>query len=241
MHPQSGRRRGANGHWLPNQRESRADRAPIPTESVKTGVARPGRVESVFLNIPYDSGFENLYLAYIVGLIQLGLRVNATLAVPNQGRLEKIIGLIEKSEYSLHDLSRFETTKGIPRFNMPVELGLALYRSHDTKGKHRVFVFERKRYRTQRSTSDINGLDPQIHNGSPKGVMAGLRNIFRQPGDATTVPEMLASYRAVGKRLPEIRKNAGGSSLFEASVFKDLTVLALIESQKRIESRRQLH
>jgi hypothetical protein len=55
------------------------------------------RIESAFLNIPYDGPFENLYLAYIVGLTQLGLRISATLAVPNQGRLEAIIGLIEQS------------------------------------------------------------------------------------------------------------------------------------------------
>jgi hypothetical protein len=58
------------------------------------------RIESVFLNIPYDPEFEDLYLAYIVGLTQLGLHVNATVAVPNQGRLETIIGLIEESSFS---------------------------------------------------------------------------------------------------------------------------------------------
>jgi hypothetical protein len=67
--------------------------------------------------------------------------------------------------------------------------------------------------------------------------MAGLRNIFRQSGDVTTVPEMLASYRAVKRKLPELRRNAGGQSLFEASVFKDITVAALVESQKLIERR----
>jgi hypothetical protein len=103
---------------------------------------------------------------------------------------------------------------------MPVELGLALYRSKVTKGRHRVYIFESKRYRAQRSTSDVNGIDPQIHGGTPRGLMAGLRNIFRQSGDVTTVPEMLASYRAVKRKLPELRRNAGGQSLFEASVFK---------------------
>jgi hypothetical protein len=83
-------------------------------------------------------------LAYIVGLTQLGLRVNATLAVPNQGRLESIIQPIGQSDFSIHDLSRIEVSEGIPRFNMPVELGLALYRSHIAKGRHRVFVFETK-------------------------------------------------------------------------------------------------
>ena len=205
-------------------------------------MARRRRIESVFLNIPYDNGFEDLYLAYIVGLTQLGLRINATLAVPNQGRLETIIGLIGESNFSIHDLSRIELSKGIPRFNMPVELGLALYRSHITRGKHRVYVFESKTYRAQRSTSDINGIDPQIHNGTAKGVMAGLRNIFRQPGNVTTVPEMLISYRAVRKRLPELRQNAGGKSLFQASVFQDLIAFAaLLESQKLIERRVRIH
>ncbi len=67
--------------------------------------------------------------------------------------------------------------------------------------------------------------------------MAGLRNIFRQPGDVTTVPEMLVSYRAVRKRLPQLRLNAGGKSLFEASVFQDLLLAALVESQKLIKRR----
>lgn len=197
---------------------------------------RVKRIESVFLNIPYDKQFEDLYLAYIVDLTQLGLRVNATLAVPNQGRLESIIQLIEQSDFSIHDLSRIELSEGIPRFNMPVELGLALYRSHIAKGRHRVFVFETKSYRAQRSTSDINGIDPQIHGGTPKGVMAGLRNIFRQPGNVTTVPEMLASYRSLKRKVPELRRNAGSRSLFEASVFRDLTVAALVESEKIIRS-----
>ncbi|HWG20899.1 MAG TPA: hypothetical protein VG225_10240 [Terracidiphilus sp.] len=204
-------------------------------------MARRKRIESVFLNIPYDPSFESLYLAYVVGLTQLGLRVNLTLAVPNQGRLTTIIGLIDDSDFSIHDLSRIQLSKGVPRFNMPVELGLALYRSHVTRGKHRVFVFESKVYRAQRSTSDINGIDPKIHKGTAKGVMAGLRNIFRQPGDVTTVPEMLDSYRAVRQKLPALKRNAGGKSLFEASMFHDLTLAALVESQKLIQSRRKNH
>ena len=199
-------------------------------------MARRKRVQSVFLNIPYDAQFEELYLAYIVGLTQLGLKINATLAVPNQDRLKRIVGLIEKSDVSIHDLSRIESSSGIPRFNMPLELGLALFRSHITRGRHRVFVFEKKAYRVQRSTSDVNGIDPQIHKGRPKGVMAGLRNIFYQ-SDGTTVPEMLSSYRAVKRKLPELRRNAGGRSLFEAAVFKELTVAALVERERILKQR----
>jgi hypothetical protein len=89
----------------------------------------------------------------------------------------------------------------------------------------------------QRSTSDVNGIDPQIHKGTAKGVMSALRNIFRQPGNVTTVPEMLTSFRGVKRKLPELHRNAGSKSLFEAAVFQDLTVAALVQSQQLIAGR----
>lgn len=193
-------------------------------------------IQTVFLNVPYDRKFENLFLAYVVGLTQLGLGINATIAVPNQGRLARILDLIEQSDFSIHDLSRTELSHGIPRFNMPLELGLALHRSYVDPDRHKVFVFEKKAFRTLKSTSDINGIDAQIHNGTVKGVMGKLRNIFHQP-DGTTVPEMLRSYRAVRRKLPDLRRNAGSESLFEASIFKDLTVAALVERERIIAER----
>lgn len=198
---------------------------------------RRKRVESVFLNIPYDTGFEDLYLAYIVGLTQLGLRINVTLAVPNQGRLDAIIGLIEASDFSIHDLSRVELSRGVPRFNMPLELGLALLHSKRSRKPHGVYIFDKKPYQAQRSTSDVNGIDPQIHSAHPKDLMIGLRNVFRQPGDVTTVPEMLASFHALKKKLPAIRRSAGGGSLFGAAVFHDIPVAALIEAEARVKAR----
>ncbi len=192
---------------------------------------RSKKLEPVFLNIPYDLQFQDLYIAYIVGLTQLGMDVTATLAHPNQDRLAKIIELIEKCKLSIHDLSRIESSKGIPRFNMPLELGIALYRS--TKAEHNVFVFESKALRAQRSTSDINKLDPRIHSGNPKGVISALHSIFWQPNNPPTVPEMLRSFKAVKTKLPELLKNAGSKSPFEKAVFENLKIAALVEKQKR--------
>jgi hypothetical protein len=79
-----------------------------------------------------------LYLAYIVGLTQLGFQINIAIAVPNQGGLQTIIELIERSDLSIHDLSRVELVRGVPRFRIPVELGIVLYRSQITRGKHKV-------------------------------------------------------------------------------------------------------
>src|SRR6266567_946170 len=85
---------------------------------------------SVFLNIPYDSAFENLYLAYIAGLSAFGLIPRATLEIPtSQRRLERILKLIQECAYSIHDLSRVQLAAKaprVPRFNMPFELGLAV-------------------------------------------------------------------------------------------------------------------
>jgi hypothetical protein len=52
---------------------------------------------------------------------------------------------------------------------------------------------------------------------------------------------MLTSYLAIKRRLPELKRNAGGKSLFEASVFHDLTLAALEESKKLIEKRISIH
>ncbi len=190
---------------------------------------RRRKPEPVFLNIPYDSQFQDLYIAYVVGLTQLGLDVTATLAHPNQDRLAKIIELIEKCTFSIHDLSRIEASRGIPRFNMPLELGIALYRS--TKAKHDVYVFESKAFRAQRSTSDINKMDPRIHSGSPKGILSALLSLFWQSDNPMTVPEMLRSYHAVKVKLPQLLKNAGSKSPFEKAVFENLKLAALVERE----------
>jgi hypothetical protein len=56
---------------------------------------------SVFLNIPYDSAFENLYLAYIASLSAFGHIPRATLEIPtSQRRLERILKLIQECAYS---------------------------------------------------------------------------------------------------------------------------------------------
>jgi hypothetical protein len=73
---------------------------------------RSAKAESVFLNIPYDGAFENLLLAYIAGISAFGFVPRATLEIPfGERRLERILALIEASEYSIHDLSRVSLTE----------------------------------------------------------------------------------------------------------------------------------
>jgi hypothetical protein len=200
-------------------------------------VPRQNFFPSVFLNVPYDEKFESLFVAYIVGLTRLGSRIHVTFAEPGPHRLSTIIGLIEKADFSIHDLSRIETSNGIPRFNMPLELGLSLYRAHlslKRRRPHRVFLFESTPNRVQQSTSDTNGMDAQIHGNVPDGVMRGLRNLFNKTGGGATVRQMMASYATVLRKLPRLRQKAGGGSVFEKALFEDVVLAATAQYERAI-------
>jgi hypothetical protein len=186
---------------------------------------------AVFINIPYDKRFQRLYLAYIVGLTHLGLQPRATLGIPGgERRLNRILALIQGCRYSIHDLSRVELDRNAPptpRFNMPLELGLTVTWEMLNPARHTWFVFETRRRRLQKSMSDLDGTDPNIHGGTVEGVMRELCNAFvRRNGPAPTVPEMMRVYRRTVRQLPDVLRNAGTDSPFEARVFEDLCFVA---------------
>src|SRR5215472_17699089 len=171
--------------------------------------------KGVFLNIPYDEEFRSLYVAYIVGFCHLGFVPHLAAEIPGGARrLERILSLLKSCRYSIHDLSRVELSpqpQATPRFNMPLELGMALTWSNLHPRSHTYFVFESEPYRIQRSTSDLNGTDACIHNGTAAGVLSELRSAFWRD-DAPTVPQMLDVHRFVETCLPAILdRNATGN------------------------------
>ena len=183
---------------------------------------------AVFLNIPYDKEFQNLYIAYIVGLFQLGLVPHlASEIAGGDRRLNRIIQLIQSCRYSIHDLSRVELSvaySAAPRFNMPLELGMTITWQTLNPDQHTWFVCESEPFRLQRSASDLNGTDPYIHNGTPEGVLRELRNAFQR--DRTpSVPKMLGVYGLVNIALDSILKKNGTRNPYDRSVFLDLCVL----------------
>lgn len=196
--------------------------------------ARPPKPQSptVFLNIPYDDKFRRLYLAYISGLVHLGLTPRATLEIPGaKNRLEKIIKLIRSCRYSVHDLSWVKLdgpSPLTPRFNMPFELGLALAMERLDSTPRDSFVFESRKYRLAKSLSDLNGIDPHVHGRSVQGVMRELGNAFlrRSSHEGFSVPEMMKTHHAVLRALPEIERQTGSKNLFEARSFRLLCIAA---------------
>ena len=193
--------------------------------------AKPNlRNRSVFLNIPYDSGFENLFLAYIAGISAFGFTPRATLEIPfGERRLNRILTLIRESRYSIHDLSRVQLDRNAPRtprFNMPFELGLTVALQNSDHPDHSWIMCETKRHRIKKSLSDLDGTDAYVHGGTVEGVFRELGNAFvgntRQP----SVKEMWQIYRLLRRQLPEVLEDAGAKDAFNARVFKELCVIA---------------
>jgi len=188
--------------------------------------AKP-RVEKadVFLNVPYDERFENLFLAYIAGISAFGFAPRATLEIPfSQRRLDRIVSLIASSQYSVHDMSRVEldrTAPRTPRFNMPFELGLTV-----GLGKQAWIVCETQRHRIKKSLSDLDGTDVYIHDGTVRGVFRELCNAFVRTRRQPSVVQMMQIYRILRSNCVGILRRAGAKDPFNARVFLDLCVLA---------------
>jgi hypothetical protein len=191
-------------------------------------VPPPPDPNAVFLNVPYDEEFHSLYLAYIVGLFQLGLVPHLASEIPGGGRrLDKIYELINSCRYSIHDLSRVElsSSSSMPRFNMPLELGMTITWQILNPDQHTWFVCESERYRLQRSASDLNGTDAYIHHGTVEGVFRELRSAFLHDR-APSVPDMLTAYRVANSALSSFLDRNGTRNPFDRSVFVDLCRLS---------------
>lgn len=177
----------------------------------------------VFLNVPYDREFAELFLAYIAGLAALGLSPRMALEIRGGERiLDNILDLIRRCPYSVHDLSRIDT----PRFNMPFELGLAVASQRLQSPRQEWFVFAAKRNWIEKSLSDLKGTDFNIHHGRASGVFSELTSAFIRSGRRATVRQMRRIFRGLKEAQPGLMRDAGTKSWFSPRVFDDLKVLA---------------
>jgi hypothetical protein len=203
--------------------------------------ASAARQKSVFLNLPYDNRFRNLFLAYVAGISSFGLIPRATLEIPGSlRRLDRISSLIQSCRYSIHDLSRVQLDRhppATPRFNMPFELGLTVGQYTRRAGvQHTWFIFETRSWRVQKSLSDLNGTDVYIHGGTAAGVFRQLLSAFVRQQSQPTVGQMTAIYDSLRSSVHSILRETGADSLFEASVFKRLSVYSSALADEIVKS-----
>jgi len=139
--------------------------------------------DDVFINCPFDPEFAASFRAIIVAILICGFRPRSARELDDGGqtRIDKIERLIEDCRYGIHDLSRTELDDkhNLPRFNMPLELGLFLgakrYGGKHQKAK-RVLVLDIEQYRYQKFISDLAGIDIHEHGGEPIRALREVRD-----------------------------------------------------------------
>ena len=185
---------------------------------------------AVFLNIPYDEDFKSLYVAYVVGLSLLGLVPHLATEIPGGARrLDRVLGLIQRCPYSIHDLSRIEVsvaTGSVPRFNMPLELGMTITWAELNPERHTWLLWESEPWRIQRSASDLNGTDPIIHSGTAAGILSGLRSAFWRVGVPSFAQMLVCHDRALKDLDQNILPRAGTLDPYARAPFEELRRLS---------------
>lgn len=90
----------------------------------------PSYEQSVFINCPYDQEYADLFCAVVLTTVAYGFEPRSAREAEHRSetRFVRITEALTHSKYSIHDLSRFtgEGVDNIARFNMPLELGIAM-------------------------------------------------------------------------------------------------------------------
>lgn len=171
------------------------------------------RARSVFVNCPFDDAYLPSFEVLIFTIAASRYQVRCALEENNTGdiRYDKLCRLIAASDRSVHDLSRVELgPSGMPRFNMPFELGLYQGAKRFGGNPHRTksaLVMVSERFKLPVYLSDIAGNDPEADAGKPEEVIRIVRRYLGAEPDGTQLPgasHILAEFTRFKATLPEL-------------------------------------
>lgn len=144
--------------------------------------ARQPASKAVFINCPFDDGFRPIFRAIVFTIISSGYFPRCALDATDGAeiRIGKIAKMIGECDWGIHDLSRVEVDlSGVPRFNMPMELGIHLGARLFGAGRHkrkRALILEAQPHRYDAALSDISGQDIEVHANDPAEAIRRVRN-----------------------------------------------------------------
>ena len=170
---------------------------------------------SVFINCPFDRAYRGMFEALVFTIQDCGFipRCSLEVADTSQNRLDVIMALMEECGLAVHDICRTEADRhGLPRFNMPLELGLFLgaKRFGSARQKRKgCLVLDRSKYRYRRFCSDIAGQDITSHNDRPRRLVRAVRDWLRcaSQDQSTVMPSgsvVFERYQAFQQDLPQL-------------------------------------
>jgi hypothetical protein len=175
----------------------------------------------VFLNIPYTRDYERLFVALTVAVVCAGRtpRLTFEMRETGLGRLRRIRTVMAACQVSIHELCYACCRPA--RFNMPFELGLAVALRFSGE-RHDFHILESEPHRLQRTLSDLNGIDPLIHNNDPARAIRCVLSVIGRRGRNPPAAQITGLYQQIWKTvIPRLRK-AHGDGLFSHDIYLDL-------------------
>jgi hypothetical protein len=176
----------------------------------------PAYDESVFINCPFDGPYRPIFHALVFAVHDAGFYARSALEADNAGevRIQKIARIIRDCRHGIHDLSRTEIDPDIalPRFNMPLELGMFLGAQMIGSGKQQLknsLILDTEKYRYRDFCSDISGQDIKAHHGDPERALESVRNwlssfsVAQGMGSIPGSKKMRERYESFTDQLPD--------------------------------------
>lgn len=140
---------------------------------------------NVFINCPFDEEYYLLLRPLLFTILSFGFTPKIALERTDSGelRISKICQLIESAKYSIHDLSRLQSSRRheFYRLNMPFELGIEYGCRHFSTNhlsKKRCLILEKDRFNYSKALSDLSGVDIKSHKNDPPVLIREVRNWF---------------------------------------------------------------
>ncbi len=140
-------------------------------------------INDVFINCPFDAEYRDFFEGLVFTIFACGFRPRSAKELDDSGelRLNKLYSLIRQCRYGIHDISRtdLDATNQLPRFNMPLELGIFLgaKKFGDKAQKEKMaLVLDVEQYRYQRFISDLAGADIRAHNNDVLNAVRATRD-----------------------------------------------------------------
>jgi hypothetical protein len=190
---------------------------------------------NVFINCSFDEAYLSIFHAIIFTVFDCGYTPRCSLEIEDSSeiRIEKIAKVISECKYGIHDISRTELDKdtNLPRFNMPLELGMFLGAKRfgdDKQRKKACLILDKAPYCYQSFISDITGQDIQSHKNNDSEAIKVVRNWLRNVSKRVTLPggkEILRRYYLFLSELPGICEDF--KITVDEMIFNDYTHIVL--------------
>lgn len=188
----------------------------------------------VFINCPFSVDYDEHFQAITFVVQRSGFKPRCARENDDGGeiRIEKIFRIIRECPFGIHDISKTEPdpVTGLPRFNMPLELGVFLGARKFgglQQGRKKLLILDRDEHRFRTFMSDIGGQDIHAHDGQVGRLIEQIATWLRDVAGDPNVPggrAIAAEFVRFRADLPAI----AASKRLEPDelTFKDLTAIA---------------